>query len=33
MDPKSYSKTLQDELDWKLLDQLHSVVTQIVCSR
>ena len=26
---KPYSKTLQDELDWKLLDQLHGVVIQI----
>lgn len=29
MDSKPYTKTLQDELDWKLLDQLHSVVAQI----
>lgn len=28
-DPKPYTKSLQDELDWKLLDQLHSVVAQI----
>jgi len=27
--PKPYVKTLEDELDWKLLDQLHSVVSQI----
>lgn len=27
--PKPYTKSLQDELDWKLLDQLHGVVTQI----
>ena len=25
----SYEKTLEDELDWKLLDQLHHVVSQI----
>lgn len=29
MDPKPYTKTLQDELDWKLLDQLSGVVSQI----
>ena len=29
MEPKPYTKTLQDELDWKLLDQLHGVVAQI----
>lgn len=29
MEPKPYTKTLQDELDWKLLDQLSSVVSQI----
>jgi len=29
MSDKPYTKTLQDELDWKLLDQLHSVVAQI----
>lgn len=29
MDAKPYTKTLQDELDWKLLDQLSSVVSQI----
>ena len=29
MDAKPYTKTLQDELDWKLLDQLSSVVGQI----
>lgn len=29
MDPKPYTKTLQDELDWKLLDQLYGVVAQI----
>ena len=29
MTQKPYTKTLQDELDWKLLDQLHSVVAQI----
>lgn len=28
-DPKPYTKSLQDELDWKLLDQLHGVVAQI----
>lgn len=28
-DLKPYAKTLQDELDWKLLDQLHGVVVQI----
>lgn len=27
--PKPYSKSLQDELDWKLLDQLYGVVAQI----
>lgn len=27
--PKPYTKSLQDELDWKLLDQLHGVVAQI----
>lgn len=26
---KPYNKTLQDELDWKLLDQLHGAVAQI----
>ena len=26
---KPYAKTLQDELDWKLLDQLHGAVAQI----
>ncbi len=26
---KPYTKTLADELDWKLLDQLHSAVSQI----
>jgi len=29
MEPKPYTKTLQDELDWKLLDQLSGVVSQI----
>lgn len=29
MDTKPYTKTLQDELDWKLLDQLSGVVSQI----
>ena len=29
MEPKPYTKTLQDELDWKLLDQLYGVVAQI----
>lgn len=29
MDAKPYTKTLQDELDWKLLDQLSGVVSQI----
>lgn len=29
MKPKPYTKSLQDELDWKLLDQLHEVVAQI----
>lgn len=29
MDAKPYTKTLQDELDWKLLDQLSGVVGQI----
>lgn len=29
MNEKPYTKSLQDELDWKLLDQLHSVVAQI----
>jgi hypothetical protein len=29
MDPKPYTKTLQDELDWKLVDQLYGVVAQI----
>src|SRR5262245_36777611 len=29
MEPKPYTKSLQDELDWKLLDQLHGVVAQI----
>jgi hypothetical protein len=28
-DVKPYKKTLEDELDWKLLDQLHSTVSQI----
>lgn len=28
-DAKPYKKSIQDELDWKLLDQLHSVVAQI----
>lgn len=28
-DPKPYTKSLQDELDWKLMDQLHGAVTQI----
>jgi hypothetical protein len=28
-DPKPYTKSLQDELDWKLLDQLYGVVAQI----
>lgn len=28
-DPKPYTKSLQDELDWKLLDQLYGAVTQI----
>lgn len=27
--PKPYTKCLQDELDWKLLDQLYGVVAQI----
>lgn len=27
--PKPYTKSLRDELDWKLLDQLHGVVAQI----
>jgi hypothetical protein len=27
--PKPYTKSLQDELDWKLLDQLYGVVAQI----
>lgn len=26
---KPYAKSLEDELDWKLLDQLHGVVSQI----
>ena len=26
---KPYVKTLEDELDWKLLDQLHTAVAQI----
>jgi len=29
VDPKPYAKSLQDELDWKLLDQLYGVVAQI----
>jgi len=29
MDATPYTKTLQDELDWKLLDQLYGVVAQI----
>jgi hypothetical protein len=29
MDEKPYTKSLQDELDWKLLDQLYGVVAQI----
>jgi hypothetical protein len=29
MDAKPYTRTLQDELDWKLLDQLYGVVAQI----
>jgi hypothetical protein len=29
MENKPYAKTLQDELDWKLLDQLYGVVAQI----
>lgn len=29
MELKTYTKTLQDELDWKLLDQLSGVVSQI----
>lgn len=29
MEAKPYTKTLQDELDWKLLDQLSGVVSQI----
>ena len=29
MDAKPYTKTLQDELDWKLLDQLAGVVSQM----
>jgi hypothetical protein len=29
MSEKPYTKTLQDELDWKLLDQLYGVVAQI----
>lgn len=30
MEPsKPYQRTLQDELDWKLLDQLHAAVAQI----
>ena len=28
-DLKPYAKTFDDELDWKLLDQLHGVVSQI----
>ena len=28
-DVKPYTKTLEDELDWKLLDQLHGAVSQI----
>jgi len=28
-DPKPYTKSLQDELNWKLLDQLHAAVVQI----
>lgn len=29
MTEKPYTKSLQDELDWKLLDQLYGVVSQI----
>lgn len=29
MSSKAYTKSLQDELDWKLLDQLYGVVAQI----
>jgi hypothetical protein len=29
MNPQPYVKTLEDELDWKLLDQLYGVVSQI----
>lgn len=29
MEAKPYTRTLQDELDWKLLDQLSGVVSQI----
>src|SRR5258708_29521344 len=29
IDPQPYEKTLEDELDWKLLDQLYGVVSQI----
>lgn len=29
MEAKPYTKTLQDELDWKLIDQLSGVVSQI----
>jgi hypothetical protein len=28
-DPQPYVRTLEDELDWKLLDQLYGVVSQI----
>lgn len=28
-DVKPYTKTLEDEIDWKLLDQLHGAVSQI----
>lgn len=28
-EPNPYIKTLEDELDWKLLDQLHNIVSQI----
>lgn len=27
IDPIPYTKTLEDELDWKLLDQLHGAVS------
>jgi hypothetical protein len=29
MEAKTYTKTLQDELDWKLVDQLYGVTAQI----